>query len=76
VLLGAQDMLSRHAVRCCIFEYGATTFDMGNHPDQIERFLTDLGYEIKNLIRRNPVFPGRTCAQDAQYAVHCARPIP
>ena len=40
VMLGAKSLFKNKRVRCCIFEFGATTFDMGNSPKEIESFLT------------------------------------
>jgi FkbM family methyltransferase len=72
VLLGARRMLDAHQIRCCIFEYGGTTFDMGNHPDEIERYLLERGYSISNLIEGEPLFPGRLDPAKAQFAMHIA----
>ena len=36
VLLGARSMLERKRIQCCVFEFGQTTFDMGNDPGDIE----------------------------------------
>jgi FkbM family methyltransferase len=73
VMLGAEQMFSRHAVGCCVFEYGATTFDMGNNPGQIECFLAESGYGIHNIIPWAPVFPGRSSAREAHFSIHIAK---
>jgi FkbM family methyltransferase len=72
VMLGARHMLDAHQIRCCIFEYGGTTFDMGNHPDEIERYLSERGYSISNLIEGEPLFPGRFDPAKVQFAMHIA----
>lgn len=74
VLLGAQKMLSSQKIGCCLFEFGATTFDMGNHPDQIEKYLNGLGYRIDNIVSGNPIFPGRSSAREAAFSLLVARP--
>lgn len=74
VLLGARRMLQSKRIRCLTFEFGQTTFDMGNHPDDIERFLHDVGYKLRNVVTGDPVFPGRADVQSAQYSMHVATP--
>lgn len=74
VLVGARRMLEERRVRCVTFEFGQTTFDMGNSPDRIESYLRDAGYELRNLVAGDPVFPGRASAQTACYSMHVATP--
>jgi FkbM family methyltransferase len=74
VLLGAARMLEQRKVDCCVFEFGQTTFDMGNNPEELERFLKHTGYRIRNVIPSDPVFPGRRGPSDARFSVHVARP--
>ena len=74
VLLGAERALRAKRVRCLTFEFGQTTFDMGNSPDQLEAFLKDVGYDIRNLVPGDPIFPGRESAQAARYAMLAATP--
>ncbi|MDT7602594.1 MAG: hypothetical protein QOF61_591 [Acidobacteriota bacterium] len=72
VLLGARRMLESKAVGCVAFEFGQTTFDMGNRPEEIEAYLTGLGYVIRNVVKGNQVFPGRARAATAQFSMHVA----
>ncbi len=74
VMLGARRMLREKRVRCVTFEFGQTTFDMGNSPDRIESYLREFGYELRNIIKGDPVFPGRESAQTACYSMHVATP--
>ena len=74
VMLGARRMLSERRIRCLTFEFGQTTFDMGNSPDRIESYLRDAGYELRNVVAGDPVFPGRRSAQTACYSMHVATP--
>lgn len=74
VLLGARRMLEAKAVQCIAFEFGQTTFDMGNDPKEIETYLNDLGYLLRNLISGEPVFPGRESAESACFSMHVACP--
>jgi FkbM family methyltransferase len=74
VLLGASRMLEQKRIKCCVFEFGATTFDMGNTPGMIERYLADMGYRIRNIISERPCFPGRESAITAKFAIHIAEP--
>ena len=74
VLVGARRMLRERRVRRVTFEFGQTTFDMGNSPDLIESYLHDAGYELRNLVAADPVFPGRESARTACYSMHVATP--
>lgn len=74
VLVGARRMLREKRVRCLTFEFGQTTFDMGNSPDHIEACLRDANYELRNLVEGEPVFPGRESVQTARYSMHVATP--
>ena len=74
VLVGARRLLGERRVRCVTFEFGQTTFDMGNSPERIEAYLRDVGYELRNLVAGDPVFPGGESAQTARYSMHVATP--
>lgn len=74
VLLGARRMLESKAVRCITFEFGQTTFDMGNRPEEIEDYLTSLGYTIRNVVKGDSIFPGRAGVETAQFSMHVAMP--
>lgn len=74
VLLGARHMLEQKQVGCCTFEFGATTFDMGNTPTMIESYLAQVGYRIRNIVPGNPYFPGRESAITAKFSILVAEP--
>lgn len=74
VLQGAKLMLEKKRIRCCVFEFGQTTFDMGNNPDDIRTYLEKCGYSLRNLIRRDPVFPGKDSQDGAEFSIHLALP--
>lgn len=74
VLLGARQMLQEKRIRCSVFEFGQTTFDMGNNPNQIQAYLKQFGYEIGNVVKGDPVFPGRWSAGKARFSMHIAMP--
>lgn len=74
VMLGARRMLESKRVGCVTFEFGQTTFDMGNRPEQIEEYLHGLGYRIGNVVKGDPVFPGRAGAATAGFSMHFATP--
>jgi len=75
VLLDSEQMLRQKAIKCCVFEFGTTTFDMGNTPVKIENYLTHLGYSIRNIVLGNRPFPGRKNASTAQFSMHVAEPL-
>lgn len=74
VLLGARRMFDEKRIKLCVFEFGATTFDAGNSPREIKRFFHETGYSLRNLIRRDPIFPGASDPGVAKYSMHIARP--
>ena len=74
VLLGAMEMLKQRRIGVCVFEFGATTFDMGNRPQEIESYLSGMGYTLRNVVRGDPVFPGGATAKSAKYSMHVATP--
>lgn len=72
VLLGARRMLTEKRIAGCIFEFGQTTADMGNTPAAIRMYLNEVDYHLRNVVRRDPLFP--TQAGTAQFAMHVATP--
>jgi hypothetical protein len=48
---------------------------MGNNPAEIEAFLKDFGYKIRNVVAGDPVFPGREGVETAKYSMHVAVPV-
>lgn len=74
VLKGANRMLREKRVRCCTFEFGQTTFDMGNKPEEIRVYLRSCGYRIRNMVKWAPVFPGGADVATATFSVHIASP--
>ena len=74
VLCGAKTMLQARRIRCCVFEFGQTTFDMGNEPAALEQYLESVGYTVRNVIADAPCFPGRAGADTACFSMHVAMP--
>lgn len=74
VMRGARRMLESKRVACLAFEFGQTTFDMGNTPEEIEIFLKETDYKIRNVVEGDPVFPGRESVETAKYSMHIATP--
>ena len=72
-LLGARRMFEERRVGACVFEFGQTTFDMGNSPYDIKSFFDANGYRVRNVVRGDPLFPldekGSAC-----FSVHVAEP--
>ena len=71
---GARGMLQSKRIRCLTFEFGQTTFDMGNSPEKIEDFLKEMDYKIYNIVKGDPIFPGRESVETAKYSMHAATP--
>ncbi len=74
VMQGARRMLKSKSIRCLTFEFGQTTFDMGNTPEEIEAFLKEMDYKIRNIVKGDPIFPGRESVEAARYSMHVATP--
>ncbi|MBJ7901327.1 MAG: FkbM family methyltransferase [Cyanobacteria bacterium RI_101] len=72
-LLGARKMLKQKKIKCIIFEFGQTTYDMGNDPQDIQKYLTSLGYSIKNIVSKDPIFPKQ--GNTACFSIHIANPL-
>lgn len=75
VMRGTDRMLKSKKIGCLAFEFGQTTFDMGNTPEEIEDFLRERNYKIRNLIKGDPIFPGRESVETARYSMHVAVPV-
>ncbi len=74
VLKGARKMLELKRVKCLTFEFGQATVDMGNSAAQIECYLEETGYKIRNIIKGAPIFPGRENPANAGFSMHVAAP--
>lgn len=74
VMKGARRTLKSGRVKCLTFEFGQTTFDMGNRPEELEDFLGEMNYEVRNIVEGNPVFPGRKSVETAKFSMHVATP--
>lgn len=74
VMLGAKEMFRQRKIGCCVFEFGQTTFDMGNTPEQLRDFLKSMNYRISNVVAGDPLFPGGSGAESARFSIHVATP--
>lgn len=72
-LRGARRMLGEHRVSVCLMEFGQTTFDQNNKPDDVAAFWRSVGYSLRNIIPGDPLFPGGRSAETAQFAMLIAR---
>lgn len=75
VLRGARRMLKEERVGCCVFEFGQTTLDMGNSPQQIQDCLSVVGYSVRNIVDGDPVFPEQGQPPLACFSMHLAKPV-
>lgn len=74
VLRGARGLLESQRIGRVVFEFGQTTFDFGNRPDEIAELLADAGYTLRNIVPLDPVFPGGSAAATARFSMHVAEP--
>lgn len=72
VLRGGRQLFARRAVKCCIFEFGQTTFDMGNDPGDLRDFFDQNGYALRSVVPGDPIFPGSNSAEEARFAMTVA----
>lgn len=75
VMKGARKMLESKQIEFLTFEFGQTTFDMENRAEEIENFLAEMNYKIRNIVTGDEVFPGRERVETARYSMHVAEPI-
>ncbi|MGI8544955.1 MAG: FkbM family methyltransferase [Aridibacter sp.] len=73
VLKGAKQMLESQSIKCIAFEFGQPTYDMGNSAEMIEDLLVNAGYQVRNLIKSEPVFPRRENPEGV-YSMQVATP--
>ncbi|WP_428386638.1 FkbM family methyltransferase [Mucisphaera sp.] len=73
-LRGARGLMQEKRIGVILFEFGQTTFDMGNTPDEFISLLDDCGYQLGNLVNNDPVFPGGESAKTAQFSMMVAGP--
>jgi len=74
VLRGSERLLRSRAVACCVFEFGATTLEHGVDPGTISAYLDGCGYALRNVVERDPVFPGAESIETATFSMHVATP--
>ncbi|MEQ9454309.1 MAG: FkbM family methyltransferase [Phycisphaeraceae bacterium] len=73
-LQGARRLLRHRAIGAIVFEFGQTTFDMGNSPEAIAEYLAACGYRLENVVSGDPLFPGGESPQTARFSMLLARP--
>lgn len=74
VINGARRMMKNKRIKCIVFEFGQTTFDMGNTPRMLKDLIIGNGYRMRNLIKGSPVFPGGESVATAQFSMHVCTP--
>lgn len=74
VIQGADRMMHEHRIRCLVFEFGQTTFDMGNDPRKLAQLINSKGYQLRNLVKGAPIFPGGASVATAQFSMHICTP--
>lgn len=76
VLLGCRRLLTERRVVCGVLEFGQTTFDMGNRPEELASYMGSCGYWLRNLMPGDPAFPGGAIAETAEFAMSVFEPDP
>jgi FkbM family methyltransferase len=74
VLSGAQRMLENKKIRRCVFEFGQTTYDMGNTPKMILDYLNKVNYRVQNVVARDPLFPHEPRTKEPYFSLMVAKP--
>jgi len=57
VLQGGKHMFKQKKIKCCVFEFGQTTYDMGNEREDFLHFFSSLDYRLENIIQGEPIMP-------------------
>ncbi|WP_027000189.1 FkbM family methyltransferase [Eisenibacter elegans] len=73
VLKGAERLFSEKSVKCCLFEFGQTTHDMGYEAQDFIQFFKKHHYQIKNIHPEQISFPVGNNGM-AQFSIHIATP--
>jgi FkbM family methyltransferase len=76
VLKGASRMMREHRIGCVVFEFGQTTYDMGNDPGKLAELIASKDYKLRNLVKGAPIFPGGESVATAQFSMHICTPPP
>src|SRR5260221_4797290 len=74
VLEGASKMFKEKKVRLCAFEFGQTIHDMGKSGDDFRRFFDQHGYQIRNIVKGQAVFPVDSETNAACFSIHFSKP--
>lgn len=74
VIKGASRMMREKRIGCLVFEFGQTTFDMGNDPAMLKDLIVSHRYRIRNLVKGDPIFPGGGSVATAQFSMHVCTP--
>jgi FkbM family methyltransferase len=74
VIKGASRMMREKRIGCVVFEFGQTTFDMGNDPSEFSKLIAGFDYKLRNIVKGYPVFPGGESATTAQFSMHVCTP--
>lgn len=73
VLMGGIQLFKEKKVKCCVFEFGTTTYDRGHSAADLMNFFKDFGYKVKNVVSFDPIFPHDKKTNEAQFSVHYAK---
>ena len=74
VLLGAEKMFKEKKIKCCVFEFGQTTYDMGYTANDLIKFFKDVNYPVRNLSKYQRLYPINKKTGIAEFAIHIAQP--
>lgn len=74
VLQGAERMFREKKVKCCVFEFGQTIFEMGITISDLKLFFNKNNYSVSNVSRIQNIYPVDPKSKMACFSVLKAKP--
>jgi FkbM family methyltransferase len=74
VLQGAERMFKEKKIKCCVFEFGQTIFEMGNTVSDLKFFFEKNEYAVSNVSKTQNIFPVDAKSKMACFSVLEAKP--
>ncbi len=75
VLKGATKLLKAKKIKCIVFEFGQTSYDMGNTAADYISFFKEVNYQLTNLVDGFPAIPVNENGTGAPMSLNIAKPL-
>lgn len=73
-LEGARQMFLDKKIKCCVFEFGQTVFDMNNSVNDYINFFNSVNYKVSNIFSNQTKYPVNKAQTKAYFSIHSAIP--